>query len=69
MDKISWWPIGEVTFDEGKYSFSDLAYVEKNTFTLKFEKYYHSFALDVDPSDLIEFGVEETTKLKVYVIV
>lgn len=37
-DKTSRWPIGEVTFNEGKYSFFDLADVEKNTLALKLKK-------------------------------
>ena len=68
-DKRSWWPIGEVTLEPGMYSFSGLSGVDKDTVGLELETDNHRFAPDVGPIDEVRFTLEETTKLKVYVIV
>ena len=68
-DKRSWWPIGKVTLGPGVYSFSGLSGVEKNTVGLELETNNQRFAPDVGPIDEVRFTLEETTKLKVYVIV
>ena len=68
-DKRSWWPIGEISLEPGVYSFSGLSGVEKNTVGLELETNNQRFAPDVGPIDEVRFTLEETTKLKVYVIV
>lgn len=68
-DKRSWWPIGEVTLEPGMYSFSGLSGVDKDTVGLELETDNHRFAPDVGPIGEVRFTLEETTKLKVYVIV
>ena len=68
-DKRSWWPIGEISLEPGVYSFSGLSGVEKNTVGLELETNNQRFALDVGQIDEVRFTLEETTKLKVYVIV
>lgn len=68
-DKRSWWPIGELTLEPGAYSFSGLTSVEKNTVGLELETNNQRFAPDVGPIDEVRFTLEETTNLKVYVIV
>lgn len=68
-DKRSWWPIGEVTLEPGMYSFAGLTSVEKDTVGLELETNNQRFAPDVGPIDEVRFTLEETTKLKVYVIV
>ena len=68
-DRRSWWPIGELTLEPGVYSFSGLSGVEKDTVGLTLETYNQRFAPDVGPVDAVEFTLEETTKLMVYVSV
>lgn len=68
-DRRSWWPIGELTLEPGAYSFSGLSGVEKNTVGLTLETNNLRFAPDVGPVDVVEFALEETTKLMVYVSV
>lgn len=68
-DKRSWCPIGELTLEPGMYSFSGLSGVDKDTVGLELETNNHRFAPDVGPIDEVKFTLEETTKLKVYVIV
>ena len=68
-DRRSWWPIGEVTLEPGVYSFSGLSGVEKDTVGLELETDNHRFVPDVGPVDVVEFTLEETTKLMVYVSV
>ena len=68
-DKRSWWPIGELTLEPGVYSFSGLSGVDKDTVGLTLETNNLRFAPDVGPVDVVEFALEETTKLMVYVSV
>lgn len=68
-DRRSWWPIGKVTLEPGMYSLSGLSGVEKDTVGLELETDNHRFAPDVGPVDVVEFTLEETTKLMVYVSV
>lgn len=68
-DRRSWWRIGKVTLEFGVYSFSGLSGVDKDTVGLELETGNHRFALDVGPVDEMEFILEETTKLTVYVSV
>lgn len=68
-DKRSWWPIGEISLKPGVYSFSGLFGVDKDTVGLTLETNNLRFAPDVGPVDVVEFALEETTKLMVYVSV
>ncbi|MGN0266703.1 MAG: hypothetical protein ACI4D7_03390 [Lachnospiraceae bacterium] len=68
-DRRSWWRIGKITLEPGVYSFSGLSGVEKNTVGSEIETDNHRFASDVGPVDVVEFTLEETTKLIVYVSV
>ena len=68
-DRRSWWPIGKVTLEPGMYSLSGLSGVEKDTVGLELETDNHRFAPDLGPVDVVEFTLEETTKLMVYVSV
>ena len=68
-DRTSWWPIGDITLESGKYTFSGLSGVEANTVGLELESNNHRFAPDVGEEEMVSFSIEETTKLKVCVIV
>lgn len=68
-DRRSWWKIGEITLEPGMYSFSGLSSVDKDTVGLELETNNLRFAPDVGPVDKVEFTLEETTKLMVYVSV
>lgn len=68
-DKRSWWKIGEITLEPSVYSFSGLSGVEKDTVGLELETNNQRFAPDVGPVDVVEFTLEETTELMVYVSV
>jgi len=68
-DRTSWWPIGDITLESGKYTFSGLSGVEANTVGLELESNNRRFAPDVGEEEMVSFSIEETTKLKVYVIV
>lgn len=68
-DKTSWWPIGKISLEPGRYSFSGLSGVEKNTVGLELETNNQRFAPDVGPIDEVRFTIKETTKLMIYVIV
>lgn len=68
-DKRSWFRIGEITLEPGKYSFSGLSGVEKTTVGLEIESNNQRLTPDVGPVDEVMFSLEENTKLMVYVSV
>lgn len=68
-DKLSWWPIGDLTLDSGKYSFSGLSNVEKETVGLVLEVDNHRIIEDVGPIDEVQFELYEDIAIKAYVIV
>ena len=68
-DRTSWWSIGSITLEPGRYSFSGLSVVEANTVGLELESNNRRFAPDVGVEEMVSFLIDEPTKLKVYVIV
>ena len=68
-DKVSWWPIGQVTLEPGNYSFSGLTGVEERTVGLELEAFSNRFAPDVGPNENVQFTLTKTVELMVYVVV
>lgn len=68
-DRVSWWPIGQVTLEPGNYSFSGLTGVEERTVGLELEASGERFAPDVGPNENVRFTLTKTTELMVYVVV
>lgn len=68
-DKMSWWPIGDVTLEAGVYSFSGLSGVKSETVGLELVTDNSRLASDVGPVDKVVLSLSKTTKIKVYVIV
>jgi glycopeptide antibiotics resistance protein len=67
--KKSWWPIADVELEPGRYTFSGLSDVGEGTVGLELENNNSRFANDVGPIDKIEFVLDDTKIINVYVIV
>jgi len=68
-NKKSWFLIGKIKLEAGKYTFSGLSHVDKNTVGLVLENDGHRIIDDVGPVNEIQFELKEKTELAAYVIV
>lgn len=68
-DKLSWCRIGDIVLEPGEYSFTGLFMEDAEKVGLELEKDNTRFAPDVGSVEVVNFTLEETTELKVYVIV
>ena len=68
-NKMSWWPIADVELKPGVYSLSGLSGTRKNSVGVELEINKRRFTSYIGPVEEVQFRLEESTKLKAYVIV